>query len=93
MNRLLKTFGYFAHRLGERLPASTSTWISAMIRFSFGLVRLLAEHVQAADQRDAGVDHGRELAAEDRQVLQLDLAKAAARLLRGRFALRLLDAR
>src|SRR5207248_4045760 len=46
--------------------------------------RLYPQDAEAADERDARVDHRRELPAEDRELGQLDAPEAAARLLRGR---------
>ena len=43
----------------------------------FWIRRLFTENVKRADERDAGIDHGGELAAEDRKVLQLHPAPSA----------------
>ena len=54
------------------MPASTSARTSLIDRGELLVGSLLLEDVQAAKHRETGVDHGRELAREDREVLSLD---------------------
>ncbi len=78
----------FAHRLGERGPA---LHILSHLEDDFLkdlVVLLLTEDVEALHQRQAGVDHHRELAGKDREVFRLD---ATAELRQGDLLAFLLD--
>jgi hypothetical protein len=65
-----------AHGIGQR-GAAFDGGADAEQRFLKGRVLLVgAENLQALHQRQAGVDHDRELAEEHRHFLDLDLAAA-----------------
>ena len=66
-----------AKAVDRLMPASTSCFTPRRTRRSSGLSDCSARMVRRAQHGQAGVDHGRELPREDREVLELDALLAA----------------
>ena len=66
--------GCLAKASASVLPASTSKTTARVTSLSFGVLGLLRQDVQRLHQRQAGVDHRRELPREDHDVAGADPA-------------------
>ena len=74
VNSLLKTLGCLVSASEKLSPPSTRVQMSLMTSRMTLLVVCSARRLKAADHRQAGVNHGGELAGEHDEVLQRDLA-------------------
>src|SRR5580698_4068232 len=73
--RSSKTTGYCRMALASVAPPSTVVRTPVSVFWKDGFSWLAARIFQTLHQRQAGIDHDRELAEENRDVLDLDLAR------------------
>ena len=69
-NSASNTFGWRFIASASDMPPSTSVRVCENHLREVLVLLLVAENVEALHQRQAGVDHHRELAREDREVLR-----------------------
>ena len=75
VNRLSNALGCLRIASASEAPDSTSAAHLADDRLEGAVLLLVAEDLQALDERQAGVEHHRELAGEDGDALGADAAR------------------